>query len=52
MIGLGATLSVIAGAALGPGTGAWPLLWIMLACTLLGVVTTLWVMRVARLRPL
>jgi DHA1 family bicyclomycin/chloramphenicol resistance-like MFS transporter len=52
MIALGATLSVIAGALLAPETGAWPLIWIMLACSLLSIATTLWVMRVARLRPL
>ena len=52
MIGAGATLSVLAGALLGPGTGAWPLIWIMLGCSVLGIATTLWVMRVARLRPL
>jgi DHA1 family bicyclomycin/chloramphenicol resistance-like MFS transporter len=52
MIALGATLSVVAGALLAPETGAWPLIWIMLACSVLGIATTLWVMRVARLRPL
>ncbi|SFA98002.1 MFS transporter, DHA1 family, bicyclomycin/chloramphenicol resistance protein [Poseidonocella pacifica] len=31
MIGGGAVLSALAGAALSPGTGAWPLLWIMFA---------------------
>ena len=52
MIGGGAALSVIAGALLGPGTGAWPLLWMMLVCSALGIVATLYVMRVARLRGL
>ena len=52
MIGGGAALSVVAGALLGPGTGAWPLLWMMLACSALGIVSTLYVMRVARLRGL
>ena len=52
MIGAGATLSVVAGALLRPETGAWPLIWIMLVCSVLGIATTLWVMRVARLRPL
>lgn len=52
MIGCGAALSVIAGHLLGPDTGAWPLLWIMLACSSLGIVTTLWVIRRTRLRPL
>ena len=48
MIGGGALLSVVAGASLGPGTGAWPLLAIMLASSALGVVSTLDVMRLAR----
>ena len=52
MIALGATLSVVAGALLRPETGAWPLIWIMLGCSLLGIATALWVIRVARLRPL
>ena len=30
LVGGGAALSVLAGALLGPGTGAWPLLWVML----------------------
>jgi DHA1 family bicyclomycin/chloramphenicol resistance-like MFS transporter len=47
MIGGGAGLSVISGAMMGPGTGGAPLLWVMLACTLLGIGTTLYVMRVA-----
>jgi DHA1 family bicyclomycin/chloramphenicol resistance-like MFS transporter len=50
MIGGGAALSVLAGALLGPTTGAWPLLWLMLACCVASVATTLWVMHVARLR--
>jgi DHA1 family bicyclomycin/chloramphenicol resistance-like MFS transporter len=45
MIGGGAALSVLAGALLGPGTGAWPLVWVMLACSALCIVTTLYVMR-------
>jgi DHA1 family bicyclomycin/chloramphenicol resistance-like MFS transporter len=52
MIGGGAALSVLAGALLGPTTGAWPLLWLMLACSLASIVTTLWVIRVARMREL
>ena len=52
MIGGGAALSVVAGALLGPGTGAWPLIWMMLASSALGIVATLYVMRVARLRGL
>jgi DHA1 family bicyclomycin/chloramphenicol resistance-like MFS transporter len=50
MIGGGAGFSVLAGALLGPGTGAWPLLWVMFACTLLGLATTVWVMRTTRSR--
>ncbi|MBP7000698.1 multidrug effflux MFS transporter [Amaricoccus sp.] len=50
MIGGGAALSVLAGAMLSPATGAWPLLWLMFACSVASVATTLWVMRVARLR--
>lgn len=52
MIALGAALSVLAGTLLTPGTGAWPLIWIMLVCSLLGIATTLWVIRVAQRRPL
>jgi Na+-driven multidrug efflux pump len=33
---------------LGPATGAWPLLVTMLVCSLLGMVSTLYVIRVAR----
>ena len=45
VIGGGALLSVVAGLVLGPDTGAWPLLAIMLASSALGVVSTLDVMR-------
>ncbi|PIL18505.1 hypothetical protein P775_18195 [Puniceibacterium antarcticum] len=38
MIGGGAALSALAGALLQPGTGAWPLLWIMFVTSLLAVV--------------
>ncbi|WP_050929354.1 multidrug effflux MFS transporter [Aestuariivita boseongensis] len=38
MIGGGAALSALAGALLGPGTGATPLLWLMFATSALGVV--------------
>jgi DHA1 family bicyclomycin/chloramphenicol resistance-like MFS transporter len=48
MIGMGALLSAVAGAALGPATGAWPMLAIMLASSLLGVVTTLDLVRLGR----
>lgn len=51
-IGGGALLSVVAGASLGPQTGAWPLLWIMLGSSALGIVSTLDVIRVARRRGL
>ncbi len=50
MIGGGAALSVLAGALLGPGTGPWPLLWVMLASCVaaLGAVGwVLWVEKVA-----
>jgi DHA1 family bicyclomycin/chloramphenicol resistance-like MFS transporter len=47
MIGGGAALSAIAGALLGPGTGAWPLLWMMLGSSTLGIAATLCVMREA-----
>lgn len=45
MIGGGAALAVLAGVLLGPGTGAWPLVWLMLGCSLLSVAGTLWVLR-------
>ena len=38
MIGGGAALSALAGALLGPGTGATPLLWLMFTTSVLGVV--------------
>ncbi len=40
MIGGGAALSALAGALLGPGTGAFPLLWIML-CTAMGAIAAI-----------
>ena len=52
MIGGGALLAVLAGAALGPGRGAWPLLAIMFASSALSIVTTLDVIRVAKRRGL
>ncbi len=52
MIGGGAALSVLAGSLLGPQTGAWPLLWLMLVCAAASIGSTLWVMHVARLRGL
>ena len=48
MIGGGAALASATGAMLGPSTGAWPLLVTMTACSLLGILATLYVMRVAR----
>jgi DHA1 family bicyclomycin/chloramphenicol resistance-like MFS transporter len=50
MIGGGAALSAVAGALLGPGTGAWPLLIIMLTSSSLAIVGALDVIRTARLR--
>jgi len=50
MIGGGAVLSATAGALMGPGTGAWPLLAIMLASSALAIAATLDVIRTARLR--
>jgi len=35
---LGALLSATAGALLGPTTGAWPLILIMLACGVSGII--------------
>ncbi|PSL22081.1 multidrug effflux MFS transporter [Shimia abyssi] len=45
MLGGGAGLSALAGALLGPGSSAFPLLWLMLASTSLGIVTILLVIR-------
>ncbi len=45
MIGIGAALSALAGALLTPGSGAFPLLWIMLITALMAVVAILLVMR-------
>ncbi len=47
-IGAGAALSAFAGRLLGPGSGALPLLGLMLACALLSVLSALWVIRGAR----
>ncbi|TCO69299.1 multidrug effflux MFS transporter [Rhodovulum euryhalinum] len=49
MIGGGAGLSALAGALLVPGTGAWPLLGIMLTTSLLAVLSVLYVRRIDRL---
>ncbi|KMK67693.1 multidrug effflux MFS transporter [Puniceibacterium sp. IMCC21224] len=43
MIGGGAALSALAGALLQPGTGAWPLLWIMFVTSLLAVASIVFV---------
>jgi DHA1 family bicyclomycin/chloramphenicol resistance-like MFS transporter len=43
MIGGGACLSALAGAVLTPGSGADPLLWLMLICSLLGLVAIAYV---------
>lgn len=48
MIGGGAALSVIAGFILGPGTGARPLIILMLLTTVASVACSLWVLRRAR----
>ena len=45
LVGGGAVMSVLGGALLGPGTGAWPLLWVMLASTVSGLAATLVVIR-------
>ncbi|MBO6882039.1 MAG: multidrug effflux MFS transporter [Marivita sp.] len=45
MLGGGAGLSALAGALLVPGTGAWPLLWIMLAtavCAIIAIQLVIW----------
>jgi DHA1 family bicyclomycin/chloramphenicol resistance-like MFS transporter len=44
MIGGGAALSALAGALLGPGSGPWPLLWLMLGCGAASVMAILHVM--------
>jgi DHA1 family bicyclomycin/chloramphenicol resistance-like MFS transporter len=47
-IGGGAVLSVVAGVLLSPGSGPYPLLWIMLLSSLVAACFTLYVMHVAR----
>lgn len=44
LVGGGAAMSVLGGALLGPGTGAWPLLFVMLASSVIGLATTFLVM--------
>jgi MFS transporter, DHA1 family, multidrug resistance protein len=51
MIGGGAALATLTGAMLGPGTGAWPLLVTMFLSSTLGIVSTLYVIRVERSLP-
>ncbi len=51
MIGGGAILSAITGTLLGPDTGIWPLLWMMLASALAGLAATLWVIAVEKTLP-
>ena len=48
MIGGGAGLSVLSGSVLGPTTGAYPLLYLMLACAIAGALMAMYVMYVAR----
>ena len=45
MIGGGAALSALAGALLHPGTGAWPLLWLMFSTGIASVAAILVVIR-------
>jgi DHA1 family bicyclomycin/chloramphenicol resistance-like MFS transporter len=47
-IGGGAVLALVASAALGPDTGPYPLLYVMLISPLASVICTLYVMAVAR----
>ncbi len=49
-IGGGAALSVLAGLLLTPDSGPYPLIWIMLSASSLGIVASLYVMHVARQR--
>lgn len=52
MIGGGAGMASLSGALLSPDTGAWPLVWVMFISSVLSFVSTLWVLRLARLRGL
>lgn len=47
-IGGGAVLAMVAGALLGPQTGPWPLLFVMLGSSVAAVLAALYVMHVAR----
>ncbi|MFQ5623347.1 MAG: multidrug effflux MFS transporter [Paracoccaceae bacterium] len=51
MIGGGAALATFTGSILGPRTGAFPLLYMMLSSSMLSVVTTVYVISVARRKP-
>ncbi|MGH1465870.1 MAG: multidrug effflux MFS transporter [Cognatishimia sp.] len=44
MIGIGATLSALAGVLLTPETGAFPLLWLMFCSSVLGIASICWVL--------
>lgn len=48
MIGGGAALSVLSGAMLGPETGPYPILYLMLLSSVFGAGMALYVMHVAR----
>lgn len=50
MIGCGAAISAITGAMLGPDTGPYPLLGMMALMCALALCTSLWVIRVTRIR--
>ncbi len=46
MIGMGSALSAITGALLGPETGAWPLILMMLGCGFAGIILAIYTNRV------
>ena len=48
MIGGGAVLSAVTGALLGPGTGAWPLILMMLGSLVCGLLAVIYTLRVER----
>ena len=52
MIGGGAALAVLTGAMNSPATGAWPLVLVMFVCSALSIASTLWILRLTRLRGL
>lgn len=47
-VGCGAIMAMVAGTLLGPATGPWPLLWVMLLSSMAAVLATAYVVRVAR----